>query len=62
MEKFETIEDEFIYYATKALAANEAGDRTTCLMYLKIAVDLLEKIEGKNLDDLINEIEVLKQK
>lgn len=58
-EKFETLEEEFIYYATRALAANEKGDRTTCLMYLKVAVDLLEKIECKGLDELIDEIDRL---
>jgi len=59
-EKFETLEDEFIYYATKAISADEKGDRTSCLMYLKIAVELLEKIENKDLDSLIEELNMLK--
>ena len=54
-KKFETKKEEFIYYATKALAAEQAGDQAAYLMNLKIAKDLMEEIEGKTAEEIHEE-------
>jgi len=46
-EKFESLEEEFQYYAMKMLFAERKNDRESYLAYLKKAKDLLERIENK---------------
>lgn len=53
--KFETLEEQFNYYAIKALQAKEKGDYKTYIINLKIATSILEQIEGKSIDKLIEE-------
>ena len=60
-EKFKDKKEEFVYYATKALAAEEAGDRATYLMNLKIATELLEEIEGQSVEEILEEVEFMKK-
>lgn len=59
-EKFKD-KKKIVYYATKALAAEEAGDRAAYLMNLKIAAELMEKIEGKSAEDILEEVEIMKK-
>ena len=60
-EKFKDKKEEFVYYATKALAAEEAGDRATYLMNLKIATELMEEIEGQSVEEILEEVEIMKK-
>jgi hypothetical protein len=54
-EELEKKKEEFVYYATKALAAEQAGDQAAYLMNLKIAKELMEEIEGKSSQELYEE-------
>lgn len=53
--KFESLEDKFNYYAVRALQAKEKGDYKNYIINLKIATSILEEIEGKPLDQIIEE-------
>lgn len=48
---FNSLEEEFTYYARKAIEAKANGDTVEYLINLKISIDLLDKINqaGKNL-------------
>lgn len=54
-EELEKKRNDFIKYATKALAAEQAGDTETYLYNLKIATQLMEEIEGKSAREIDEE-------
>ena len=43
---FDSLEEEFKYYARRALEAKEKGDKVNYLINLKISTDLLKKINS----------------
>ena len=54
-EKFKTLEEKFDYYTLRAIYLKEKGDNTGYLFNLKIALDTLEHIEGKPIDEILEE-------